>query len=141
MQKGNPGYCVRELHEEYHPGDKSLPRWGYGVSTNGVNGIFTAEETEDSRFRRLMAHGVSDKALQDIEPIFQKNTNAYKKAASVSEAVIRILQPLLSTWSARPSVEQNAPRAFTCAFFVCSFPIFSTFQPWSVFWYSCYIEA
>ena len=72
MQNGNAVHCVKELHEEYYPGRESLPRWGYGVSPNGVDGIFKAEDTEHSHFRGLMAHGVSDKALQDIEPTFQK---------------------------------------------------------------------
>ena len=54
----------------HHPGRESLPRWRYGDSPNEVDGFLTAKDTEHSRFRRLMAHVISDKALRVIEPIF-----------------------------------------------------------------------
>lgn len=58
------------------PGRESLPRWKYGDSPDGVDGIFTTKNTGHSRSRLLTALNPSDKALQDLEPIFQNTFNA-----------------------------------------------------------------
>ena len=50
----------------HHPGRGTLPRWGYGKDPNGVVNIFSANDTDHSRLRRLLAHWFSDKALRDM---------------------------------------------------------------------------
>ncbi len=100
MQKGNLLHRIKELHEVYgeivriapnelsfinagawhdlyghHPGRETTPKWGYGELPGGAKRLFTANDSEHSRFRRIMARGFSDRALRDMEPVFQKITN------------------------------------------------------------------
>ena len=115
MQNGNLVHRIKELHETYgdiartapnelsfinasawhdlyghHPGRGTAPKWGYGTIPTGAHSIFTADDPEHSRYRRLMAHGSSDKALRDMEPILQKHANelvaSFRKQIRQSDA-------------------------------------------------------
>lgn len=73
----------------HHPGCGTIPKWGYGAVPTGVHSIFTADDSEHSRYRRLLARGFSDKALRDMEPILQKHTDelvsSFRKQISHSD--------------------------------------------------------
>lgn len=114
MQNGNLVHRIKELHEKYgeivriapnqlsyisasawhdiyghHPGRGTIPKWGYGAVPTGVHSIFTADDSEHSCYRRLLARGFSDKALRDMEPILQKHTDelvsSFRKQISHSD--------------------------------------------------------
>ena len=102
MQNGNLVHRIKQLHEKYgeivriapnevsfisasawqdlyghNPGRGTTPKspLHYAAGPTGVHSLFTANDSEHSRYRRLLAQGFSDKSLREWEPILQAHTS------------------------------------------------------------------
>lgn len=57
-------------HRLGNPAFPKDPLW-HAPAPNGVRSILSANDADHSRFRRLLVHGFSEKALRDQEPLIQ----------------------------------------------------------------------
>lgn len=69
----------------HHPGRGYTPKGGYQNGPMRVHSIFKANHSEHSPHHRLMAHGFSDKAPRDTEPVSQTHINEVASRPSASK--------------------------------------------------------